>query len=112
MLAVFSGLASLGAKLAQTQAKRVHPSQILLAVALGHRPGFERPRVHRLDEKLQTCTALDQYALDFGRHAADMPRQRRPRIRKQARFSGAPVELRQHMRPGMRAYLRNSHAAN
>lgn len=44
---------------------------------------FERLRVHRLDEKLQTGAALDQNALDVARRAADMARQRGPRGLKQ-----------------------------
>jgi hypothetical protein len=60
---------------------------------------------------MQTRASLDQNALDLRGRAADMPRQRSPRLLKQPRFLGASVEHPHPMGPAMRVDSARFHAA-
>jgi hypothetical protein len=103
------GLGLVDADLAQTQAKRVHPRQILPAVALAHRPGDERLGVHQLDVERKPRRALDQRPLHAVGVAADMRGQFGPRGDENLTLSRPPVEaLKQPGLSGMRPESRST----
>ena len=59
--------------------------------------------VHRLDVDGEPCSALDQSSLNRVRLAAEMRDQFGANSDKELGLAGAPIEPRQHMRPGMRS---------